>query len=192
MYSVGQFIRKHPSLSARRAEDGVTRLTSDEHLAFSVPSSEALAELLSDGLAASSRSLPGRSVPEHGIEAFGFADERLNGRYVLDAARGDPLWVMKRAGPCPRLFWARSTGGWLIAVGNAEPVAFAEDPTGHSLQTARWAEKEPGRATWVDSAAKVGPSAVAVGFRALDRRGASELSALPLYVMEFVASAEAV
>ena len=65
---------------------------------------------------------------------------------------GDPLWVMRRAGPCPRLFWAKGTGGWLVAVGpNAEPVAFAEDATGSALQTARWAEKDPrapGPATW--------------------------------------------
>merc|ERR1719375_2219385 len=199
MASVGQFIREHPSISARQTEDGQTRLTSDEHLAFSVPGPGALAELLGSGLAPASRALPGRSVPEHGIEASGFADERLNGRYVLDAARGDPLWVMRRAGPCPRLFWAKGTGGWLVAVGpNAEPVAFAEDATGSALQTARWAEKDPrapGPATWLDSAARVGPAAVAVGFRVLDRRGdkaALPVAALPLYAVEFVTSAEVV
>jgi hypothetical protein len=187
--AVGQFIREHPAISARQSQEGMTRLTSDEHLAFSVPGPGLLADLLSCGLPPSSRSLPGRSVPDYGIEASGFADVRLNGRYVLDAARGDPLWVMKRAGPCPRLFWAKSTGGWLIAVGNAEPVAFAEDPTGHSLQNARWVEKESGRATWLDSGANVGPSAVAVGFRVLDRRGSSEIAALPLYAVEFLTSA---
>jgi hypothetical protein len=100
-----------------------------------------------------------------------------------------------------RLFWAKGTGGWLIAivspdepsaktkVGVPDPVAFAEDPSGRCLEKAQWMEKDANQ-MWRPVAARICGSSVAVGCRVLDRTGPDEgFAALPVYVVEFTTSA---